>query len=176
MTWHKIFQIGILLFLLTSCSNDDTITPNNSVGKESVQSLPISIALQTRANSGNTEIDGMYDGIDKVRILAFRCEKEAFEQNAKNATFTYVQGCISPDEIVDCTLESGSSMRTAKATFKPLENDGTAYVYRLYAIAYNSTRFAEGVTLDVEDKNLYYAADEINGDIEGSNFAYITVN
>ncbi|WP_278411305.1 MULTISPECIES: fimbrillin family protein [Bacteroidales] len=174
------FQIWMLAFLFAACSQEEFV-PDVNTGNNAEHSLPITFHLQTRTDGSETEIDKMYDAIDRVRIMVFRCPKTEYESNKSNAQFTYVSGCITPSEIVECKLEKGKQWRSAKATFTPLKDeDGTAYAYRIYAVAYSiADSIAGKITFNVDNnRRLYYEnmSQISTSDVEKSGCAYVQIN
>lgn len=173
------FQIWMLAFLFAACSQEEFV-PDVNTGNNAEHSLPITFHLQTRTDGSETEIDKVYDAIDRVRIMVFRCPKTEHESKKTNAHFTYVSGCITPSEIVECKLEKGKQWRSAKATFTPLKDeDGTAYAYRIYAVAYNNADSEAGkITFNVDNSKILYYGNELNnstGDVANSGCAYVKV-
>lgn len=173
------FQIWMLAFLFAACSQEEFV-PDVNAGNNAEHSLPITFHLQTRTDGSDTEIDKMYDAIDRVRIMVFRCPKTEYESNKSNAQFTYVSGCITPSEIVECKLEKGKQWRSAKATFTPLKDeDGTAYAYRIYAVAYNNADSEAGkITFNVDNSKILYYDNTLQnstGDVANSGCAYVEI-
>lgn len=174
------FQIWMLAFLFAACSQEEFV-PDVNTGNNAEHSLPITFHLQTRTDGSETEIDKMYDAIDRVRIMVFRCPKVDYENNKTDAHFTYVSGCITPNEFVDCTLDDKKKWRSAKATFTPLKDKNeTAYAYRIYAVAYSiADSIAGKITFNVDNnRRLYYEnmSQISTSDVEKSGCAYVQIN